>query len=162
MREIHHGLKMCDDIIVTYNEEEDVGVHAEYVGCIDAVLWGVAQTFFAGVSSVPYARPASGTSQKYLNRMADIFGGESRLIPKFLKRKAGNSMVRRLKDLPEEGFDNKMYRAYLGSDELGQKVRKELEDQGRVPKYFHLYDHVEMEEYQKQHQTDWWRRISNP
>ena len=41
-------------------------------------------------------------------------------------------------------------------------TQKELEDQGRVPKYFHLYDHVEMEEYQKQHQTDWWRRMSNP
>ena len=39
---------------------------------------------------------------------------------------------------------------------------KELQDQGRVPKYFHLFDLVEMEEYQKQHQTYWWRRMSNP
>ena len=47
-------------------------------------------------------------------------------------------------------------------DSIPTITQKELEDQGRVPKYFHLYDHVEMEEYQKQHQTDWWRRMSNP
>ena len=47
-------------------------------------------------------------------------------------------------------------------DSIPTITLKELEDQGRVPKYFHLYDHVEMEEYQKQHQTDWWKRMSNP
>ena len=47
-------------------------------------------------------------------------------------------------------------------DSIPTITLKELEDQGRVPKYFHLYDHVEMEEYQELHQTDWWRRMSNP
>ena len=27
---------------------------------------------------------------------------------------------------------------------------------------FHLYDHVDMEEYQKQNKTNWWKRMSIP
>ena len=39
---------------------------------------------------------------------------------------------------------------------------KQLIDQGRLPKYFHLFDHVEIEEYEKQFRTDWWKRMSTP
>ena len=40
-------------------------------------------------------------------------------------------------------------------------TQKELEDQGRVPKYLHLNDHVEMEEYKKQFDgyKEWERKI---
>ena len=40
-------------------------------------------------------------------------------------------------------------------------TQKELEDQGRVPKYQHLNDHVEMEEYKKQFDgyKEWERKI---
>jgi hypothetical protein len=32
---------------------------------------------------------------------------------------------------------------------------KELEDEGLVPKNFHLFDRVDMKEYQLQTKTDW-------
>ena len=37
---------------------------------------------------------------------------------------------------------------------------KELEDEGLVPKNFHLFDRVNMKEYQLKHKTDWWKRMS--
>ena len=37
---------------------------------------------------------------------------------------------------------------------------KELEDEGLVPKNFHLFDRVDMKEYQLKHKTDWWKRMS--
>ncbi len=37
---------------------------------------------------------------------------------------------------------------------------KELEDQGRVPKYFHLYDHIDMKEEHLKNKTDWWKKMS--
>ena len=37
---------------------------------------------------------------------------------------------------------------------------KELEDEGVVPKNFHLFDRVDMKEYQLQTKTDWWKRMS--
>ncbi len=36
---------------------------------------------------------------------------------------------------------------------------KELEDEGVVPKNFHLFDRVDMKEYQLKHKTDWWKRM---
>ena len=40
------------------------------------------------------------------------------------------------------------------------KTLKELEDEGVVTKNFHLFDRVDMEEYQLKHKTDWWKRMS--
>ena len=40
------------------------------------------------------------------------------------------------------------------------KTLKELEDEGLVPKNFHLFDRVDMKEYQLKHKTDWWKRMS--
>ena len=40
------------------------------------------------------------------------------------------------------------------------KTLKELEDEGLVPKNFHLFDRVDMKEYQLQTKTDWWSRMS--
>jgi len=37
------------------------------------------------------------------------------------------------------------------------KTLKELEDEGLVPKNFHLFDRVDMKEYQLKHKTDWWK-----
>ena len=37
---------------------------------------------------------------------------------------------------------------------------KELEDEGLVPKNFHLFDRVDMKEYHLQTKTDWWKRMS--
>ena len=37
---------------------------------------------------------------------------------------------------------------------------KELEDEGVVPKNFHLFDRVDMKEYQLQTKTDWWKRMT--
>ena len=37
---------------------------------------------------------------------------------------------------------------------------EELEDEGLVPKNFHLFDRVDMKEYQLQTKTDWWSRMS--
>lgn len=37
---------------------------------------------------------------------------------------------------------------------------KELEDEGLVPKNFHLFDRVDMMEYQLENKTDWWKRMS--
>ena len=36
---------------------------------------------------------------------------------------------------------------------------KELEDEGLVPKNFHLFDRVDMKEYQLQTKTDWWKKM---
>ena len=36
---------------------------------------------------------------------------------------------------------------------------KELEDEGVVPKNFHLFDRVDMKEYQLQTKTDWWSKL---
>jgi len=36
---------------------------------------------------------------------------------------------------------------------------KELEDEGVVPKNFHLFDRVDMKEYQLQTKTDWWKKM---
>ena len=37
---------------------------------------------------------------------------------------------------------------------------KELEDEGLVLKNFHLFDRVDMKEYQLKHKTDWWKKMS--
>ncbi|MDB4104770.1 hypothetical protein N9545_04520 [Salibacteraceae bacterium] len=37
---------------------------------------------------------------------------------------------------------------------------KELEDEGLIPKNFHLFDRVDMKEYQLKHKTDWWKKMS--
>ena len=47
-------------------------------------------------------------------------------------------------------------------NKYGSVTLKELADKGLVPKYLHLFDHVEMEEYHKQFRTDWWKRMSTP
>ena len=39
------------------------------------------------------------------------------------------------------------------------KTLKELEDEGVVPKNFHLFDRVDMKEYHLKHKTDWWKRM---
>ena len=31
-----------------------------------------------------------------------------------------------------------------------------------VPKNFHLFDRVDMKEYQLKHKTNWWKRMSEP
>ena len=40
------------------------------------------------------------------------------------------------------------------------KTLKELEDEELVPKNFHLFDRLDMKEYQLQTKTDWWKRMS--
>ena len=42
-------------------------------------------------------------------------------------------------------------------DSYPTKTLKELEDEGLVPKNFHLFDRVDMKEYQLKHKTDWWK-----
>ena len=37
---------------------------------------------------------------------------------------------------------------------------KEIEDEGLVTKNFHLFDRVDMKEYQLKHKTHWWKRMS--
>jgi hypothetical protein len=37
---------------------------------------------------------------------------------------------------------------------------KELEDEGLVPKNFHLFDRVDMKEYHLKHKTNWWKKMS--
>ena len=37
---------------------------------------------------------------------------------------------------------------------------KELEDEGLVPMNFHLFDRVDMKEYQLKHKTNWWKKMS--
>ena len=37
---------------------------------------------------------------------------------------------------------------------------EELEDEGVVPKNFHLFDRVDMKEYHLKHKTHWWKRMS--
>jgi len=51
---------------------------------------------------------------------------------------------------------------------LNKKIRdsyetitlKELEEKGLVPKNLHLFDRIDMNEYQLKHKTDWWMRMS--
>ncbi|MDB4104772.1 hypothetical protein N9545_04530 [Salibacteraceae bacterium] len=45
-------------------------------------------------------------------------------------------------------------------DSYPTKTLKELEDEGVVPKNFHLFDRVDMKEYQLQTKTDWWKKMS--
>ena len=45
-------------------------------------------------------------------------------------------------------------------DSYPTKTLKELEDEGLVPKNFHLFDRVGMKEYQLKHKTDWWKKMS--
>jgi hypothetical protein len=45
-------------------------------------------------------------------------------------------------------------------DSYPTKTLKELENEGLVPKNFHLFDRVDMKEYQLKHKTDWWKRMS--
>ena len=45
-------------------------------------------------------------------------------------------------------------------DSYPTKTLKELEDEGLIPKNFHLFDRVDMKEYQLQTKTDWWKRMS--
>ena len=39
---------------------------------------------------------------------------------------------------------------------------EEFEDEGLVPKNFHLFDRVDMKEYQLNHKTDWWEKLVTP
>jgi len=43
----------------------------------------------------------------------------------------------------------------------GSITLEELENTGQVPKNFHLFDSIDMKEYQKQFQTDWWKRMGS-
>lgn len=45
-------------------------------------------------------------------------------------------------------------------DSYPTKTLKELEDEGLIPKNFHLFDRVDMKEYNLKHKTNWWSRIS--
>lgn len=45
-------------------------------------------------------------------------------------------------------------------DSYPTKTLKELEDEGVVPKNFHLFDRIDMKEYQLQTKTDWWKKMS--
>ena len=45
-------------------------------------------------------------------------------------------------------------------DSYGTITLKELEEKGLVPKNFHLFDSIDMNEYQLKHKTDWWMRMS--
>ena len=45
-------------------------------------------------------------------------------------------------------------------DSYPTKTLKELENEGLVPKNIHLFDRVDMKEYQLKHKTDWWKRMS--
>lgn len=45
-------------------------------------------------------------------------------------------------------------------DSYPTKTLKEIEDEGLVPKNFHLFDRVDMKEYQLKHKTDWWKKMS--
>jgi len=44
-------------------------------------------------------------------------------------------------------------------DSYPTKTLKELEDEGVVPKNFHLSDSIDMKEYQLNHKTDWWSKL---
>ena len=44
-------------------------------------------------------------------------------------------------------------------DSYPTKTLKELEDEGVVPKNFHLFDGVDMKEYQHKHKTYWWKKM---
>ena len=45
-------------------------------------------------------------------------------------------------------------------DSYPTKTLKELEDEGLIPKNFHLFDRVDMKEDQLKHKTHWWKRMS--
>jgi hypothetical protein len=45
-------------------------------------------------------------------------------------------------------------------DSYGTITLKELEEKGLVPKNFHLFNRIDMNEYQLKHKTDWWMRMS--
>jgi len=45
-------------------------------------------------------------------------------------------------------------------DSYGTITLKELEEKGLVPKNFHLFDRIDMNEYHLKHKTDWWMRMS--
>ena len=45
-------------------------------------------------------------------------------------------------------------------DSYPTKTLKELENEGLVPKNFHLFARVDMKEYHLKHKTDWWKRMS--
>ena len=45
-------------------------------------------------------------------------------------------------------------------DSYPTKTLKELEDEELVPKNIHLFDRVDMKEYQLKHKTNWWKRMS--
>ena len=42
----------------------------------------------------------------------------------------------------------------------GTITMKELEEKGLIPKNFHLFDNVDMNEYHLKHKTDCWIRMS--
>ena len=45
-------------------------------------------------------------------------------------------------------------------DSYGTITLKELEEKGLVPKNFHLFDSIDMNEYYLKYKTDWWMRMS--
>ena len=44
-------------------------------------------------------------------------------------------------------------------DSIPTITLKELEDKWLVPKNYHLFDRVDMKEYQLQTKTDWWKKM---
>ena len=45
-------------------------------------------------------------------------------------------------------------------DSSPTKTPKELEDEGQLTKNFHLFDRVDMKDYQLQTKTDWWKQMN--
>ena len=44
-------------------------------------------------------------------------------------------------------------------DSIPTITLKELEDKWLVPENYHLFDRVDMKEYQLQTKTDWWKKM---
>ena len=44
-------------------------------------------------------------------------------------------------------------------DSIPTITLKELEDKWLVPENYHLFDRVDMKEYQLQAKTDWWKKM---
>jgi len=64
----------------------------------------------------------------------------------------------------EENIENKMSKKKKQNkrirDRYGTITGKELEEKGLIPKNFHLFDGVDMNEYQLKNKTDWWGKMS--
>ena len=80
--------------------------------------------------------------------------------PQLKKGQMLSHVIRKDFDVLIDHFE-RIEEGFLIKTRAAENDGKTLEEQGLIPENFHLYDRVDMKEYQQRSKTDWWKKKSS-